>query len=156
MGIWSLRKNGIEYDSSIFPIERKFGGIKGVPSNKPFVINTQSGLLKEFPMNSVSMLNKNLVFSGGGFFRILPYQIIKSLVKSSEYVMTYLHLRDFDNNQPFNTLSFSRHIKSRIGTKGALKKLDNLIESFDFIDLEQAANSINWNKVEVINLQDKI
>ncbi len=99
----SLVKNGILYDSSVFPVKRKFGSLKGMPSNKPFIIEKNGTFLREFPMNSHNIFNKEIIFSGGGFFRMLPYQVIKSLMSKSSYVMTYLHPRDFDNEQPFNT-----------------------------------------------------
>jgi polysaccharide deacetylase family protein (PEP-CTERM system associated) len=148
----SLIKNGILYDSSVFPLERKVGGLKGTPANKPFIIESNGAFLREFPMNSFNLYNKQIVFSGGGFFRILTYQIIKSLVKKSEYVMTYLHPRDFDNKQPFDTLILSRHLKSRIGTKKSLSKLDKLLKNFKFTDMKQASEMVDWDKVEIFRI----
>ena len=148
----SLIKNGILYDSSVFPIERKFGGIKEMPSNKPFIIERNGTFLREFPMNSYNFYNKQIVFTGGGFFRILPYQIIKSLVKKSEYVMTYLHARDFDNDQPFSKLTMSRHLKSRVGTKKSLSKLDKLLKSFKFTDMKQASKMVDWDNAEIFHI----
>jgi polysaccharide deacetylase family protein (PEP-CTERM system associated) len=148
----SLIKNGILYDSSVFPLERKVGGLKGTPANKPFIIESNGAFLREFPMNSFNLYNKQIVFSGGGFFRILTYQIIKSLVKKSEYVMTYLHPRDFDNKQPFDTLILSRHLKSRIGTKKSLSKLDKLLKNFKFTDMKQASEMVDWDKVEIFRV----
>lgn len=147
-----LVNNGILYDSSVFPIERKIGGLKGMPLNKPFIIENNNTFLKEFPMNSANLFGKQIVFSGGGFFRIIPYKIIESLVAKSDYVMTYLHPRDFDNKQPFNTLSLSRHIKSRIGTKYSLNKLDKLLKDFSFTDMREASEKVDWDKAEIFHL----
>lgn len=148
----SLVNNGILYDCSVFPLERKTGGLEGMPSNKPFIIENNGSYIREFPMNSQILLNKQIIFSGGGFFRLLPYPVIKSLMKKSNYVMTYLHPRDFDSNQPFNTLSLPRHIKSRIGTKDSLNKLDKLIKEFSFVDIMQASQKVDWENVEKVNL----
>lgn len=148
----SLVNNGILYDCSIFPLERKTGGIEGMPSNKPFIIESNGSFIREFPMNSQILLNKQIIFSGGGFFRMLPYPLIKFHMKKSNYVMTYLHPRDFDSNQPFNTLTISRHIKSRIGTKTSLNKLDRLIKDFSFIDIMQASQIVDWENVEKVKL----
>jgi polysaccharide deacetylase family protein (PEP-CTERM system associated) len=153
--IWAfeeLVQNGIQYDASVFPIERKFGGFDHFPENSPFLINTKSGVLKEFPMNAHRILNKKIVFSGGGFFRILPKSIINNFVKKADYVMTYLHPRDFDNKQPFKSLSLSRHIKSRIGTSGAINKLEYLLENFKFIDIAVADKIIDWKTKKSISL----
>ena len=121
-----------------------------MPSNKPFLIESNGMYLKEFPMNSYNYLGRKIVFSGGGFFRALPYFIIKSMIKKSNYVMTYLHPRDFDNLQPFKELNFFRHIKSRIGTKNAKNKLDSMVKDFNFIDINKASKMIDWSQTEII------
>lgn len=148
-----LIKNGIEYDASVFPVERKFGGFSKLPNNEPFILKSEEGILKEFPMNAYSLLNKKIVFSGGGFFRVLPTKIIKKLTEKNDYVMTYLHPRDFDNKQPFNTLSYSRHLKSRIGTRTAAAKLEYLIKNFKFIDIIQASELIDWSTKDHISIK---
>jgi polysaccharide deacetylase family protein (PEP-CTERM system associated) len=148
-----LIKNGIEFDASVFPLERKFGGFNNLPENDPFILKSNDGSIKEFPMNSHSILNKKIVFSGGGFFRILPTKIIQNLIGKTDYVMTYLHPRDFDNEQPFNTLSFSRHLKSRIGTSSAISKLEFLIENYKFIDIAEASQLINWETKKSISIE---
>ena len=85
--------------------------------------------LKEFPINTISILRKNLVFSGGGYFRLAPYPIIKKLTKKSDYLMSYLHPRDFDAEQPMiEGLSGFRRFKSYVGLKGSSSKLDRLIK----------------------------
>lgn len=148
----SLVENGILNDCSVFPLERKIGGLKGMPSNQPFIIENNGTFLKEFPMNSQNLFNKQIIFSGGGFFRLLPYPVIKSLMKKSNYVMTYLHPRDFDDRQPFQSLSLSRHIMSRIGTKNSLSKLDKLLNDFSFVDIKQASNQVDWENTEIFHL----
>jgi polysaccharide deacetylase family protein (PEP-CTERM system associated) len=148
-----LIKNGIEYDASVFPVERKFGGLSKLPNNEPFILKSEEGILKEFPMNSHSFFNRKIVFSGGGFFRILPTKIIKKLTEKNDYVMTYLHPRDFDNKQPFNTLSYSRHLKSRIGTRTATAKLEYLIKNFKFTDISQASELIDWSTKDHISIK---
>ncbi|WP_159950366.1 polysaccharide deacetylase family protein [Polaribacter septentrionalilitoris] len=153
--LWAFEEliaNGIEYDASVFPVERKFGGFNDFPENTPFKIKTKSGVLKEFPMNAMNVMNKKVVFSGGGFFRILPKPIVNKFVKQSDYVMTYLHPRDFDNKQPFNNLSLSRHLKSRIGTSGATKKLEYLISNYNFTDITEASNTIDWYTKKTISI----
>ena len=103
-------------------------------------------------MNSYLMFGKRIVFSGGGFFRILPKKIIKNFISQSDYVMTYLHPRDFDNKQPFNNLSFERHIKSKIGTTSAIEKLEYLINEFSFIDIKDATQLIDWSNIQKVQL----
>lgn len=143
---------GIKYDCSVYPLKGRFGGFNNFPKNTPFMIELNGKSIKEFPMNSSVLFGKQFVYSGGGFFRLLPYKLIKSLVNKSDYVMTYFHIRDFDPNQPFNDLSLIRRVKSQIGVKGSFKKLENLITDFEFIDLLQADQLIDWEKVPVVKL----
>ena len=154
--IWifdELISNGIEIDCSIFPSRRSHGGFPNFPSNIPSYINRKGKLIKEFPINTISLFGNTFIFSGGGYFRLLPYIVIKNLIKDSNYVMTYFHPRDIDKNQPtIKDLSIYRKFKSYIGLKSCFKKLDKLLSEFDFIDLQEANKKINWKKSPIIKL----
>ena len=77
-------------------------------------------------------------------------------MKQSDYVMTYFHPRDFDPQQPIiNDLSLIRKFKSYVGLNSSLGKLDNLINDFDFVDLSQADDNIDWNNVKKIKIVSK-
>lgn len=148
-----LIKQGIEIDCSIFPVKRAHGGFKNFGSGKPLIINCGGHKLKEFSMNYGSILGKDFVFSGGGYFRLLPYYFIKNLMLKSDYVMTYFHPRDFDAAQPIiKDLSPIRRFKSYYGLNNAYAKLEKLIEEFKFQDVSSANNEINWDTVEEISI----
>jgi len=109
--------------------------------------------IKEFPINLFSLLGKNMVFSGGGYFRLLPYSLLLPLFKKSPYVMTYFHPRDFDASQPIiEGLPWRRRFKSYIGLKGAFSKLDRLLGDFTFTDLRGASENIDWAGAPVVKL----
>jgi polysaccharide deacetylase family protein (PEP-CTERM system associated) len=140
---------GILRDSSIFPANRSHGGFANYGESNPSIIEINGKRLKEFPIT----LYKNIIFSGGGYFRLLPYQLIKYLFKNSPTVMTYFHPRDFDATQPIiEDLSAIRKFKSYYGLKGAFNKLERLLDDFDFVDIEEATNMIDWEKQKVIRL----
>ena len=106
---------------------------------------------KEKP--DLQIAEKYLIFSGGGYFRLTPYPIIKSLTKKSDYLMSYLHPRDLDFKQPkIKELSFFRKFKSYVGLKGAESKLNKWLTDFDFIDIATADKQIDWNTVKKIQL----
>jgi len=148
-----LINQGIKIDCSIFPAARAHGGFKNFPSKLPVIVSVSGKTIREFPINTISLLGKNLIFSGGGYFRLLPYSFIKFLTKRSEYTMTYFHPRDFDFNQPIiNDLSKIRKFKSYYGLKNALEKLEKLIQDFDFIDLYEANQKFNWEISEIIKI----
>jgi len=148
-----LAKLGIEIDCSIFPAKRAHGGFETYGYAKPNIIEINGVRLKEFPINLFKFGKFNIIFSGGGYFRILPYWIIKLMMKKSEYVMTYFHPRDFDPNQPIiKDLSSIRKIKSYIGLKTAFSKLEKLISDFDFVDIDEANRFMDWDKQRLIKL----
>ena len=109
--------------------------------------------LKEFPINTTIVLTKKWIFSGGGYFRLSPYSLIKNWSKNSDYIMTYFHPRDFDPDQPMiEDLSVTRKFKSYVGLKGCMQKLEKWVNDFDFIDLQSADKLIDWDNAPVIEL----
>ena len=148
-----LAENGITHDSSIFPAGRAHGGFPSYAKAKPSIIEMNGHKIKEFPINTASILTKKWIYSGGGYFRLTPYDLIYHLTKSSDYIMTYFHPRDFDPDQPvIKELSLSRKFKSYVGLKSCMKKLEKWTSDFEFIDLEGADSLIDWKKASVVKL----
>lgn len=148
-----LTELGIEIDCSIFPAHRAHGGFPTYGKAQVSIININGFKIKEFPISTYPFLSKHLIFSGGGYFRLAPYPIIKNLTKKSDYLMSYLHPRDFDFNQPMiKELPLFRKFKSYVGLKGAENKLNKWLTDFEFIDIATAEKQINWSKVKQINL----
>ncbi len=148
-----LVKQGIEIDCSIFPAKRSHGGFESYGHAEPSIIKMGDISLKEFPINLFEFGGQKFVFSGGGYFRLLPYWMIKQMMKKSDYVMTYFHPRDFDPDQPIiDELSAARKFKSYVGLSKAFDKLEKLITDFDFIDINEANNTIDWKEKKIIKL----
>lgn len=146
-----LHELGITKDSSVFPASRAHGGLPSYKSAVPSIIEYNGIKLKEFPINTHKVLGKPFIFSGGGYFRLLNYKIIKNWTLQSEYIMTYFHPRDFDVNQPIVPgLSPYRHFKSYVGIKNCKSKLERWLNEFHFIDLNQADKLINWSQVPIV------
>jgi peptidoglycan-N-acetylglucosamine deacetylase len=149
-----IYEEGFTVDCSVFPAHRGHGGLQGFSTDQPCLVELRNSvLIKEFPVNTHSILGNQLVFSGGGYFRLLPYSVLKLLFDRSDYVMTYFHPRDFDPTQPvINDLSLIRRFKSYYGLKYAEEKLAKLLMDFDFIDVETAVQFIDWGGVEKVIL----
>ena len=148
-----LIAQGIEIDCSVFPAKRAHGGFEEFGTAEPAIIEVAGMKLKEFPINTYPLLGKDIVFSGGGYFRLFPYFMIDHFMKRSDYVMTYLHPRDFDPDQPMiDGLNTVRKFKSYVGLAGAYDKLQRLVKNYDFIDLKTAEKRIDWNQAKVIKL----
>lgn len=152
----NLTDMGFRYDCSLFPAEHDYGGMPGYGNGVPKLIDVDGGkMIKEFPINIHPVLGKNIVFSGGGFFRFFPYWLIKHWGKKADYMMTYFHPRDFDPDQPvMKSLPRIRLFKSYVGLKGAFRKFQCLLDDFEFYNVEQADKIIDWDTVEVINLNE--
>lgn len=144
---------GIENDCSVFPVERNHGGYSGFPSMKPCIVRKNGTEIREFPMSVASIAGKNFVYSGGGYFRLLPYSLIRKLLKRSEYTMTYFHPRDFDPGQPMlASLPLKRKYMSYVGLSGAKKKFERLLSEFTFVNVAQASMQYSWDAVKPVIL----
>lgn len=148
-----LVENGIEIDCSVFPAPRAHGGFPSYKLPKPSIIKYNGIELKELPISYSTVMCKHIIFSGGGYFRFFPYSLIKKWTKDSNYLMSYLHPRDFDSKQPMiEDLSMFRKFKSYYGLKGAEAKFRKWLSDFDFVDIEEADKLIDWEKAKIINL----
>ena len=148
-----LSELGIEIDCSIFSVPRAHGGFPSYGSSMPAIIKYKGVELKELPISYAIVLNNPIIFSGGGYFRLFPYPLIKYWSKKSKYMMAYIHPRDLDPDQPLiPDLSIKRKFKSYVGLKSAEKKLYKWLTEFDFIDISSANKLIDWANVKKINL----
>lgn len=155
--IWAfdvLCELGFEYDCSVFPAAHDYGGFPELGLSEPVLLQLPNGFrLKEFPMSTKNILGKQLVFSGGGFFRLFPYRLIKHWAQQTDYLMTYFHPRDFDPDQPImETLPTVRKFKSYVGLKKAFPKFQRLISEFQFHSLMEADKIIDWSKVPIVKV----
>lgn len=153
---WALEcllELGIETDCSIFPTRRAHGGFEEFGTARPSVVEIDGMRLKEFPINTLKLLGRPLVFSGGGYFRLIPYPLLRRLSERSDYVMTYFHPRDFDPGQPvIPELGYVRRFKSYYGLDSAYDKLDRWLGEAEFTDLETADRMVNWEYVRPLKL----
>ncbi len=149
-----LVEMGFEYDCSVFPAHHDYGGMPNYGKAEPTIIRTRKGNeIKEFPINTHRFYGKNIVFSGGGFFRFFPYWLIKKWSKQTDYMMTYFHPRDFDKDQPIiKTLPPMRKFKSYIGLSSAFTKFQKLLSDFEFVSVDNAAKLINWDNARILKL----
>lgn len=159
---------GIENDASIFPASRDFGGYPSFPQNTPCVISYQGKTLKEYPISLTTVLGKKLAYSGGGYFRLLPYCLVSKTMKQRNYNICYFHLADLiHEEQKFlskkeyesyfkepGTLKnrLVRYAKSNVGTSDAYKKMNRLLDEYTFISIQKANDIIDWKKTNTILL----
>ena len=148
-----LHESGITHDCSVFPAGRSHGGFPSYNYNEPAMLQHNGISLKEFPISTTNLLGKKWIYSGGGYFRLTPYSLIKHWTKKSSYIMTYFHPRDFDPEQPMiENLSYARRFKSYVGLGSCHSKLESWLRDFEFMDLQTADSSIDWTTAPVIDL----
>lgn len=69
---------GIKYDFSVFPAHHAHGGMPSYGAPVPSIIRHGDKELREFPVSTRTVLGKKIIFSGGGYFRLVPYPLLKS------------------------------------------------------------------------------
>jgi len=153
---WALEiiaKNNIQYDLSLFQGNHSLGGIRCDSIDEPFFINTDFGRLLEYPMSVTSFLGVTFASCGGGYFRLLPFSIIKSLIKNNDYNMTYFHPRDFDDNQPRISMPLMRYFKTYVGLSSSKLKFEKILSTFDSISLTQDLKRRDLASSQIIDLE---
>jgi polysaccharide deacetylase family protein (PEP-CTERM system associated) len=155
--VWAfeiLADLGIQYDCSVFPAPHGHGGMPSYPKAAPGIIEYKGIRMKEFPVGFKTIAGKHLMFSGGGYFRLFPYPLIKKWTEESDdYLLSYIHPRDLDAGQPMiKSLPVVRKFKSYYGLKGAEQKLRRWLTDFQFVDIETANQTFDWTKAQRIKL----
>ena len=145
---------GIEIDCSVFPAHHAHGGMPSYGKGEPAIIDVNGKRIKEFPISTLELGGRHLIYSGGGYFRLFPYWLIRNwATKDSDYLLSYIHPRDLDAGQPMVPgLPMIRKFKSYVGLKGAESKLRRFLTDFRFTDIGTAASQTDWSKVRVVRL----
>lgn len=145
---------GIEVDCSVFPAHHAHGGMVSYGKGEPAIISVNGKRIKEFPISTHEIGGKHLIFSGGGYFRLFPYSLIRKWAsESQDYLMSYIHPRDLDAGQPMiKELPLARKFKSYVGLDGAEAKLRRFLSEFKFSDISDAVGEIDWENTPIIRL----
>lgn len=145
---------GFRYDCSVSPVAHAHGSLPSYPKASPGIIEHNGIKIKEFPVGFKTLAGKHIIFSGGGYFRLLPYPLIKKWSEeSSKYMMAYIHPRDLDAGQPMlEGLPAARKFKSYVGLKGAEAKLRRWLQDFKFVDVATANEVIDWDSAPIVKL----
>lgn len=144
----TMKKNGLKYDSSIFPIKTHIYGVPNAPlfpyrissSN----INQEADPEEEFmeiPLSiyKVPIINKNIPISGGFYFRLFPYWFIKYCIKkinsSNRPVIFYIHPWELDPGHPkMEGLRWYRFYN----LSGTEKKFEKLLKDHKFTSIRDS------------------
>lgn len=135
-----LAMNGFKYDSSIFPGKRFLGHFDEF-SKEPAIIITEEGELIEFPQSIVDFKLFKLSCFGGGYFRLFPIQVFlqmaKFISKANRPLITYIHPRDIDADQPRIEFPPLRRLRHYINISKTEEKLNIISGKFNFKSFEK-------------------
>jgi polysaccharide deacetylase family protein (PEP-CTERM system associated) len=131
-----LAEAGFTYDSSIFPVHHDVYGVPTAP-RKPFLLETPSGTLVEYPMTTFHLgRGPNFPVGGGGYLRMLPYWYTKAGVqrawKEGLPVVSYIHPWEFDPEQPRLPGGFKSRLRHYTNLSKTASRLKDLMGLGDF------------------------
>ncbi len=135
-----LRKHKLKYDSSIFVTVHPDYGIQDFPVEMTLLHN---GLL-EVPMRKSHILGTKIPVCGGGYFRMLPYSLIKSALRSSlkdAPTVMYFHPWEFDPDQPVVGLKGMKKFRHYVGLSKNRQKFEKLLGDFEFTSIKDLISS---------------
>lgn len=130
-----LVEEGYVYDSSIFPV---LHDRYGVPSANPDVhqLLTESGVLWEVPPSTVKCLGVRVPVAGGGYFRLYPYVLLRTLLRKLEgegaSLVMYMHPWEFDPGQPRMEGSLLSRMRHYLNLDKTESRMCELLQDFSF------------------------
>jgi polysaccharide deacetylase family protein (PEP-CTERM system associated) len=159
---------GIKNDASIFPTSRAYGGYQHFPQDRPCTIGYHGATLREFPISLATVFGKRIAYSGGGYFRLLPYWFVSRMLDRSNYNICYFHLVDLvsgkiklksrkeyeDYFHEPGTLKnrLVRFAKANATMGDSYHKLVKLLSTHSFVSMAEAVRQTDWSKTSTIEL----
>jgi peptidoglycan/xylan/chitin deacetylase (PgdA/CDA1 family) len=123
-----VRMAGYTIDSSILVSKSLMDNNGTIPN--VFSVETNCGVLEEYPAFAYKFFSRLVRFPGGGFLRVLPNYIIRQLLISNTYHNLYIHASDFDTKRPrISGDSFVSQIKRKIGASTMAEKVKMILTS---------------------------
>jgi polysaccharide deacetylase family protein (PEP-CTERM system associated) len=137
--LWALQilgDLGFRYSSSIYPVKHDLYGMPEAPrfGFKPF----ETGILREFPVTTVRLGQRNFPCGGGGYFRLLPYEISRWAMtrvnsKDGQACIFYFHPWEIDPDQPRQEgLSIKTRFRHYLNLSRMEQRLDRLLRDFQW------------------------
>jgi polysaccharide deacetylase family protein (PEP-CTERM system associated) len=132
----TLAEAGYEYSSSIYPIRHDHYGMPNAPR---FAFRPRStNSLLELPVTTIRLFNRNLPAAGGGYFRLLPYQLSRWAINrvnqaDGQPCIFYCHPWEIDPEQPRPTgMTLKTRFRHYINLAKTESRLRNLLRDFSW------------------------
>ena len=136
----ALATNGLKYDSSLFPMKVIKYGIEKKYSLKIF---NEYGIQEHY-LSYMKVGKQKLPFFGGGYFRLLPYSITKSLSSKLQEnrAVFYMHPYEIDTGELavvkslYGSIPLKWRLSQFIGRDSVEGKLHKLMTDYSFTSFE--------------------
>jgi polysaccharide deacetylase family protein (PEP-CTERM system associated) len=150
-----LTSLGITHDSSILPMKHWRTGMPGV-NRSIHQIHTQSGTIIEAPITTRKIFGLTIPVSGGGYFRVYPYELTKRNIADCQLKRTpavfYIHPWEVDPVHPRLRGNGIRELMHYVGLKTSRRKLSRVLHAHSFGPLMKVADDfLNYHKSDEIN-----
>ena len=131
-----LIEEGYAYDSSIFPIHHDRYGMSGAPRHA-HLMTRPSGSIWEVPPSTVRIGGVTLPVAGGGYFRLMPYELTRRAIARLNDVEhrpanVYLHPWELDPEQPRMPVSGLTRFRHYVNLGRTERRLERLLAAFSF------------------------
>ncbi len=134
-----LVEAGYQYDSSVFPAPHQTGGL-ATGRLEPYSVKTRAGTLAEFPITVVRVLGRPMCFFGGGYLRLFPYYLIRTMGRwplgERRPIIFYVHPREIDLGQPRMPLSRRRKFTCYVNLRSTRLKIRHILRDFQVSSFE--------------------
>lgn len=129
-----LMEAGFQYDSSVYPIGMH--DVYGISDFQDTPFKMSNGLI-ELPMSTVKIFNKAFPFGGGGYFRLFPFFLTKSFLRSSNSqnrpMNFYLHPYEIGKEVVrIDEIPLLRKFRTYYGVSGVENKIVKLLKQASF------------------------
>ena len=136
--LWALdvlAEEGHAYSSSIYPIRHDLYGIPDAPR---FAFRRSNPGILEVPITTVRFLRQNLPCGGGGYFRLLPYNVSRWALRhvnrrDGEAGVFYFHPWELDPDQPRQEgIGVGTRFRHYVNLHRMESRLNRLLGDFDW------------------------
>ncbi|RLG35513.1 MAG: polysaccharide deacetylase family protein [Candidatus Alkanophagales archaeon] len=137
-----LMEEGFRYDSSLFPsvYHDRYGKILSISQNEAkSVVRLRAGFY-EVLISTLSFWGWQAPWGGGGYFRVLPYNIFRwgvdKILRKQGCYLFYLHPWEIDPQQPrIRGIKWNYRLRHYVGLNTAKVKLERLLSDFHFLPI---------------------
>jgi polysaccharide deacetylase family protein (PEP-CTERM system associated) len=150
--LWALSvlvEEGYLYDSSIYRRFRRSGHGCTDSASLQRTIQTPAGPIKEVPPSTVSVIGLHLPVAGGGYFRLIPYQasrlLLRRLEKQGGRLVMYLHPWEIDPEQPRMDGPLRSRLRHYWNLRKTEERLRQLLQDFRFGPICDTVASLSRN-----------